>query len=194
MSASLIMAPGRVRDETLPYERSQWWQAAAPLRGMRKMRPQSIKLDQNSSHHWTNGANLGLMGRWIMRKSTREAYLKNAYFSTNVQHRPESIRKHTNNSDPKYWASGSIRQVPEGLCSTIARNPSFSTLRRRKAHRHRRDRYLVVVTAAAAAVVVVVVMVFVVLVIVGAPPLLRLLLRLLLPTTATTTITAETNI
>ena len=80
-----------------------------------------------------------------MRKSLREAYFKKRVFLKSVQNRPERAIKRTNNSDQKYWASGSSRTVPGGLRSKIARRPSFSRVTWRKSHRNKRDHYLVVV-------------------------------------------------
>ena len=94
-----------------------------------------------------------------MRKGLWEAYLRKCFLSKHVPNRPEQTIKRANNTDQKCRASGSSRKVPGGICSNVARNPSFSRLKWRTSHRHKRDRYLAPAVVVAVVVVVVVVVV-----------------------------------
>ena len=65
MSASLMLAAVRHKDETIP-----WIEIKSKLQplnswGVSWTNRAMTKLNQNSSHLWTKGANLGLMGRTL---------------------------------------------------------------------------------------------------------------------------------
>ena len=63
MSASLISAPVRVKDETTPWIRIKSELQPLDSWGVPWKNEAMMKLNQNSSHPWTNGVYPGLMGR-----------------------------------------------------------------------------------------------------------------------------------